>query len=80
MAKLTVETKLGYQMAHIEDVYIDKNHRRKGFGSLLVQHLVDRLARAQDPRLGDPRLHDVDRGARHAARCHGERGERERAP
>ena len=56
MAKLTVETKLGYQMAHIEDVYIDKNHRRKGFGSLLVQHLVDRAKSCRVERivLGTP--------------------------
>ena len=41
LAKLIIEIKLGYRMGRIEDVYIDRNHRRKGYGSKLVKHITN---------------------------------------
>ena len=41
MAKLITEMKLGFKMARIEDVYIDKNHRGKEYGSRLVKYMIN---------------------------------------
>ena len=43
MISLLIEQKIihkGGKVAHIEDVVVDKNHRGKGYASILIQHVV----------------------------------------
>ena len=39
--KLLIETKFGGYNSYIQDVVIDKDSRRKGLGTMIIQHLVD---------------------------------------
>ena len=43
MGTLIIESKLihgGSKVAHIEDVVVDKNQRGKGYGKILIDHLI----------------------------------------
>jgi predicted GNAT family acetyltransferase len=39
-AKLFIEIKFGDNVGHIEDVVVDGEHRRKGYGCAIVKHIL----------------------------------------
>lgn len=40
--KILIEIKFGQNVAHIEDVVVDINKRKKGYGKIIVQYLLDK--------------------------------------